>query len=65
MLRQLTLGRDADFSKFNDRGEELKLMKTQYKQMELRLQCLHESEARLEENARSVLPPTLFREYLT
>ncbi|KAJ7470633.1 hypothetical protein FB451DRAFT_1254355 [Mycena latifolia] len=43
---------DADFAKFTQRGEEMELMKTQYKQMELRLQCYEESQAELDESAR-------------
>ncbi|KAJ7273587.1 hypothetical protein B0H12DRAFT_1090097 [Mycena haematopus] len=43
---------DADFAKFNERGEQMELMKAQYRQMELRLQCYQESQTELDENAR-------------
>ncbi|KAJ7489834.1 hypothetical protein B0H11DRAFT_1859820 [Mycena galericulata] len=43
---------DADFAKFTQRGEDMELMKTEYRQMEIRLQSYHESQAELEENAR-------------
>ncbi|KAF7338398.1 HATPase-c domain-containing protein [Mycena venus] len=43
---------DADFAKFNERGEEMERMKAQYKQMELRLECYQESQTGLDENAR-------------
>ncbi|KAF8212369.1 hypothetical protein K438DRAFT_1806415 [Mycena galopus ATCC 62051] len=44
---------DADFAKFNERSEQMELMKAQYKQMELRLQSYQESQTELDENART------------
>ncbi|KAJ7740733.1 hypothetical protein DFH07DRAFT_838927 [Mycena maculata] len=43
---------DADFAKFNQRGEEMEEMKAAFRQMEIRLQSYHESQAKLNENAR-------------
>ena len=34
----LIFGRDADFQKFNARGEEIELIKSKYKQMEMLLE---------------------------
>ncbi|KAJ6455704.1 hypothetical protein C8R45DRAFT_881137 [Mycena sanguinolenta] len=43
---------DADFAKFNERGEQMELMKAQYQQMELRLQSYEGTQTELDENAR-------------
>ncbi|KAJ6496556.1 hypothetical protein C8R47DRAFT_1114575 [Mycena vitilis] len=43
---------DSDFAKFTERGEEMQLIKAQYRQMEIRLQSHEESQAEWDENAR-------------
>ncbi|KAJ7685064.1 hypothetical protein DFH06DRAFT_1157285 [Mycena polygramma] len=43
---------DSDFAKFTERGEEMQLIKAQYRQMEIRLQSYEESQAEWDENAR-------------
>jgi hypothetical protein len=47
-----TGSRDEDFRKFNARAEQMELMKNQYKQMELRVQCYQQTIAELEEAGR-------------
>ncbi|KAJ7905364.1 hypothetical protein B0H14DRAFT_2659988 [Mycena olivaceomarginata] len=44
---------DADFAKFNERGDQMELMRAQYMQMELRLQSYQGSQTELDENARA------------
>jgi hypothetical protein len=44
--------RDEDFNKFNARAETIELMKSKYRQMELRLESYEKSYAELEENGR-------------
>lgn len=46
--------RDADFQKFNARGEEIELMKSRYRQMEMRLESYEKTQEMMEDNARSV-----------
>ncbi|KAJ7694239.1 hypothetical protein B0H17DRAFT_981160 [Mycena rosella] len=43
---------DADFAKFSRRGEEMELIKSKYRQMEIRLESYEKSQAELDENAR-------------
>ncbi|KAJ3779428.1 hypothetical protein FB446DRAFT_782606 [Lentinula raphanica] len=43
---------DADFDKFKRRGEDIELMKNQWKQMELRLESLEKTQVQMEEQAR-------------
>lgn len=52
--------RDADFAKFNERGDQMELMRAQYMQMELRLQSYQGSQTELDENARWVLSCFLY-----
>jgi hypothetical protein len=44
--------RDDDFRKFNDRADQIQVMKSQNKQMEMHLESYEKSQAQLEENAR-------------
>ena len=44
--------RDEDFQRFNNRENEIKLMQSQYKQMQMRLESMEGVKAELEENAR-------------
>jgi Tfp pilus assembly protein PilO len=46
--------RDEDFHKFNERGKEAEIMKSQYRQMEIRLESLERTQAEMDDNARSV-----------
>lgn len=46
--------RDGDFQKFNDRGEEMLLMKSQYRKMEMRLESYDKTQEQMEDSARSV-----------
>lgn len=48
----LTRSRDADFWKFNARGEEIELIKSKYKQMELLLESHEKTRDKLEDEAR-------------
>ena len=41
--------RDEDFKKFNEREEQMVLMKSQYRQMELRLDSYKKTQAEAEE----------------
>lgn len=50
--------RDEDFHKFNERGKEAEIMKSQYRQMEIRLKSLERTQAEMDDNARSVGPLT-------
>ncbi|KAJ7774703.1 hypothetical protein B0H16DRAFT_1659841 [Mycena metata] len=43
---------DADFANFNERGDEMERMRAQYRQMEMRLHSLQETQTELDENAR-------------
>ncbi|KIM49478.1 hypothetical protein M413DRAFT_109137 [Hebeloma cylindrosporum] len=43
---------DEDFAKFNDRENDIKLMQSRYKQMEMRLESLEKTQEEMEENAR-------------
>jgi phage shock protein A len=47
--------RDDDFKKFNARGDEIQLMKNQYRQMEMRLESYEKTQEKMEDNARSVI----------
>lgn len=44
--------RDEDFQKFNSREDEVKLMQSQYKQMQMRLESVEGVKAEMEDNAR-------------
>ena len=44
--------RDEDFQRFNQREDEIKLMQSQYKQMQMRLESMEGVKAELEDNAR-------------
>ena len=44
--------RDEDFQRFNNRENEVKLMQSQYKQMQMRLESMEGVKAELEDNAR-------------
>ncbi|KAJ3738850.1 hypothetical protein DFH05DRAFT_1408227 [Lentinula detonsa] len=48
----LMTNRDADFDKFKRRGEDIESMKSQWKQMEMRLQSLEQTQMQMEEEAR-------------
>lgn len=48
----LTSSRDADFQKFNARGEEIELVKSNYKQMEMLLESHSRARDKLEDEAR-------------
>lgn len=53
MVREvLTCSRDADFQKFNARGEEIELIKSKYKQMEMLLESHEKTRDKLEDEAR-------------
>ncbi|EDR10962.1 uncharacterized protein LACBIDRAFT_293458 [Laccaria bicolor S238N-H82] len=43
---------DEDFHKFNERGQEAEIMKSQYRQMEIRLESLERTQAEMDDNAR-------------
>ncbi|GLB35411.1 putative tuberous sclerosis 1 [Lyophyllum shimeji] len=43
---------DADFAKFNERGEQIELMRNQYQQMKMQLESYQETQAEMEESAR-------------
>ena len=44
--------RDEDFQRFNNRENEVKLMQSQYKQMQMRLESMEGVKAELEDNSR-------------
>ena len=44
--------RDEDFQRFNNRENEVKLMQSQYKQMQMRLESVEGVKAEMEDNAR-------------
>lgn len=46
--------RDDDFQKFNDRAEEMQLMKSQYRQMEMRLESYEKTYEQMDDTARWV-----------
>lgn len=46
--------RDADFTKYKERGEEMEAMKSGYKQMEIRLHSYEETHRELDDSARYV-----------
>ena len=46
--------RDDDFQKFTQREEEIKLMRSQYRQMEMRLESYEKTHEEMEDVARSV-----------
>jgi len=48
----LTYSRDADFQKFNARGEEIEFIKSKYKQMEMLLESHDKARDKLEDEAR-------------
>jgi flagellar biosynthesis chaperone FliJ len=48
----ITACRDEDFAKFNERENDIKLIQSQYKQMEMRLESTEKNQEELEENAR-------------
>lgn len=53
MVREaLTFSRDADFQKFNARGEEIEFIKSKYKQMEILLESHEKTRDKLEDEAR-------------
>ncbi|KAH7889452.1 hypothetical protein F5I97DRAFT_1844460 [Phlebopus sp. FC_14] len=43
---------DADFQEFNARGEEIELLKSRYKQMEILLESYQRTQAKMEDDAR-------------
>jgi chromosome segregation ATPase len=43
---------DNDFQKFNDRGEEIQLMKGQYRKMEMRLESYEKTQEQMDDQAR-------------
>ena len=47
-----TAHRDEDFAKFNNRENDIKLMQTQHKQMEMRLESMEKTQEGLEETTR-------------
>ena len=44
--------RDEDFAKFNNRENDIKLMQSQHKQMEMRLESMEKTQEGLEETTR-------------
>ena len=46
--------RDEDFRRFNNREDEVKLMQSQYKQMQMRLESMQGMQAEMEDNARYI-----------
>ncbi|KAF8810127.1 hypothetical protein BYT27DRAFT_7186996 [Phlegmacium glaucopus] len=44
---------DEDFKRFNSREEEVKLMQSQYRQMQMRLESMEGVQAEMEDNARA------------
>jgi hypothetical protein len=44
--------RDSDFQKFNDRGEEIQSVKSQYRKMEMRLESYEKTQEQMDEQAR-------------
>jgi len=46
--------RDEDFKRFNNREDEVKLMQSQYKQMQMRLLSMEGVQAEMEDNARYI-----------
>lgn len=44
--------RDDDFAKFNEQEGDIKLMQNQYKQMQLRLESMEQSQLEMQDNAR-------------
>ena len=44
--------RDEDFRRFNQREDDIKLMQSQYRQMQMRLESMEGVKAELEDNAR-------------
>ncbi|KIJ69236.1 hypothetical protein HYDPIDRAFT_24089 [Hydnomerulius pinastri MD-312] len=44
---------DADFQKFNARGEEIELIKSKYRQMEMLLESYEKTQAKMEDDARA------------
>jgi hypothetical protein len=44
--------RDSDFQKFTDRGEEIQLMKSQYRKMEMRLESYQKTNEQMDDQAR-------------
>lgn len=51
-FKYLVRYRDEDFKRFNDREDEIKLMQSQYKQMQMRLESMEGVQAELEDDAR-------------
>jgi len=48
----MTARRDEDFAKFNNRENDIKLMQSQYKQMEMRLESMEKTQEGFEETNR-------------
>jgi len=46
--------RNEDFAKFNAREEDVRVMQSQYKQMQMRIESMEKLQADFEENARYV-----------
>ncbi|KAG5639531.1 hypothetical protein H0H81_000676 [Sphagnurus paluster] len=43
---------ESDFAKFNDRGEQIELMRNQYQQMKIQLESYQKTQAEMEDSAR-------------
>lgn len=55
LVGYLVCYREEDFQMFNNRENEIKLMQSQYKQMQMRLESMEGVKAELEDNARYLL----------
>jgi hypothetical protein len=44
--------RDADFVKFNEQKENMSLLQSRYRQMEMRLESYEKTQAEMEDSAR-------------
>ena len=55
LVGYLVHSRDEDFQRFNSRENDIKLMQSQYKQMQMRLESMEGVRAELEENSRYLL----------
>jgi hypothetical protein len=51
-VRVLSTYRDEDFQRFNNRENEIRLMQSQYKQMQMRLESMEGMKAEMEDNLR-------------
>lgn len=47
--------RDEDFRKFNERADQMEIMRSEYKKMEMRLESYEKTQVELEEDARFVI----------